>query len=351
MVLKRNSLAIEQTFSNIDIETSASAKLYQAKTAFYKLEPVKSAKLFLESWRILRNEYESGLYTRLDYSLQLKQQSQQRESVARENKGRLLLSLIVLHDLAKACYAISIKEEYKDKAGKCKLDVYALRYGWKGNTTTEVLKVVEEDEDEENNGINLPWPEGSGIAHVLPLKDPLGRLLEEVNSFKEAAHIIANICSLQVASVSEPLKEYKDGCDFISSSMIGMRNRTRAEIAFLTAASDGHPFEEMQEKTKENPEEDEDERTRKKLVLKMNDCESKKKPLDSKDEKELSDLLGKFHVTSPSEQFLRQLQRFHITDRAGLSPYKGESFEHIREKNNDSDDEDKEEEGPLLKGV
>jgi len=52
------------------------------------------------------------------------------------------------------------------------------------------------------------------------MKDPLGRLLEEADSFKEAVFIIVNICSLQVASVSELLKEYQDGCDFIRDSLL-----------------------------------------------------------------------------------------------------------------------------------
>ena len=331
MPLVSQSLAFKQTFSNIDIETSARAKLDQAATAYYKLELARSAKLFLESWRILRNEYESGLYKRLDYSLPVKEQMQQERSVARENKGRMLLSFVALHDLARTCSRIN--EEYKDKAGKCKLDVYALRYGWKGNTTTEVLEI--EEDDEENDVIKPPWPEGSGIAHVLPLKDPLGRLLEEADSFKEAAFIIANICSLQVASASEPLKEHQDGCDFIRDSLLWMRRRTSFEIVSV------HP---------ETLEDDEDERTRKKLVLKMNDWESKKEPLDKKDEEELSDLFDQLHVTSLSEQLIRQLERFHVTDRAGLWPYKGESFEHIQEKKNDSDDEDEEEERPLQRG-
>ena len=128
----------------------------------------------------------------------------------------MLLSFIALHDLIRTCSRIN--EEYKDKAGKCKLDVYALRYGWKGNTTTEVLEI--EEDDEENDVIKPPWLEGAGIAHVLLLKDLLGRLLEEADSFKEAAFIIANICSLQVASASEPLKEHQDGCDFIRDSLL-----------------------------------------------------------------------------------------------------------------------------------
>lgn len=341
-----DSLAIKQTFSRLDLETSARAKLDQAATAFHKQELTKSAKLFLESWRILRNEYESGLYKRLDYSLPIKEQFQQQRSVARENKERMLLSLVALHDLARACSRNS--EEYKDKAGKCKLEVHALRYGWKGNTTTEMLEI------EENDEIKPPWPVGSGIAHVLPLKDPLGRLLEEADSFKEAAFVIASICSLQVACVSGPLKEHQDGCDFISDSLLWMRRRTSLEIASVKAASDTHGFKQIQERNKKNSEEDEDEKTRKRLVVKLKDWESKKHPLDKKDEEELVDLFDQLQVTSLSEQLIRQLERFHITDSAGLWPYKGKSFEHIQEKKNDVEDENEDEDDgenrPLLRG-
>ena len=120
-------LAFKQTFSNIDIETSARATLDQAAKAYDKGEPATSAKLFLLSWRILRNEYESGLYKLFDYSVPVKEQRQQERAVARENKGRMLLSFIALYDLIRTCSRIN--EEYKDKAGKYKLDVYTLRYG------------------------------------------------------------------------------------------------------------------------------------------------------------------------------------------------------------------------------
>ena len=100
----------------------------------------------------------------------------------------MLLSFIALYDLIRTCSRIN--EEYKDKAGKYKLDVYTLRYGQKGNTITEVLEIEEDDV------IKPPWPEGFGIAHVLLLKDLLGRLLKEADSFKEAAFIIINIYSL-----------------------------------------------------------------------------------------------------------------------------------------------------------
>lgn len=104
----------------------------------------------------------------------------------------MLLSLITLYNLTRTYSRIN--EEYKDKASKYKLDIYALQYSQKGNTTTKVLEIKEGNK--ENDKIKLPQLKGSSIAHVLLLKDLLGCLLEEVNNFKEAIFIIINIYSL-----------------------------------------------------------------------------------------------------------------------------------------------------------
>ncbi|KAH7363950.1 hypothetical protein BKA65DRAFT_490000 [Rhexocercosporidium sp. MPI-PUGE-AT-0058] len=333
MPLVSRSLAFKQEFSNLGVETSAQAKLNEATTAYDKAELTKSAELFLESWRILRNEYESSLFTPRDSSLSLKAQIHQEKSLARENQGRLLLSLFALHDLARACSRVH--GEYKDNAGKCKLDVYALRYGWKGNTTTEALEV--EADGEGDDGIKPPWPEGSGIAHVLLLKDPLGRLLEDADSFKEAAIVIANLCSLQFSSLSGSLQEHREGCDFISDSLLWIRRRASFEIASTKAARNGRQFEQIQEEGSENSEE---EKARKKLIFKMND--GKSKGAVDKEEEELSDLINQLHVTSLPDQLIHQLERFHVTEEASRWPYRGKSFEHTQEKKNLLDEEDDE---------
>jgi hypothetical protein len=200
----------------------------------------------------------------------------------------MLLSFVALHDLAKV-YSHN-HEEYKDKAGKCKLDVYAPRSSWSGNTTIEALEI------EKNNEIKS-WPKGSTIVHVLLLKDPLGRLLEKADSFKEAAVIIASICSLQVACISDPLKEHLDGCKFLSDSLLWMRLKTSFEVASIKAASgETSSFEQMQEDKRDNIE-DEDEKTRRKLIVKMEELESKKNPINKEEEEELIDLFKRCHVT------------------------------------------------------
>ena len=66
MLSTSDPLAIKQTFSRLDIETRAWAKLDQVATAFYNKELTNSTELFLESWHILQNEYESSLYKWLD---------------------------------------------------------------------------------------------------------------------------------------------------------------------------------------------------------------------------------------------------------------------------------------------
>ena len=93
----------------------AAPKLVEAEGAFHDGRLTESANLFLESWRILQNEYESNLYTRLN-------PLQRQRDVAWENNGIMLSSLIVLYDLALA-YSCNT-EEYKDNASNCKLEVY-----------------------------------------------------------------------------------------------------------------------------------------------------------------------------------------------------------------------------------
>jgi hypothetical protein len=75
----------KQILKDLNIETKASVKLDDGATAFLKRELTKSANLFLESWRMLQNEYESGLYKRLD-SLPKKEQSAAAESSLREQR-------------------------------------------------------------------------------------------------------------------------------------------------------------------------------------------------------------------------------------------------------------------------
>ena len=186
MPLARELLAIRQGFSDLNIETGARKKLHQAKEAFRKDELTKSANLFLDSSRILQNEYERNLFVRLD-SLPKEDRYQQQEHIARQNKGRMLLSLVALHDFARACSRNN--EEYKDEDGEYKLKICPPRYDWSRNTTTEELEIQEHNECK-------PCPKGSAVTRILPLKDTLGRLLEEAESFKEAALIIGSICSL-----------------------------------------------------------------------------------------------------------------------------------------------------------
>ena len=66
MLAHLGPLATKQGFSLLDLETEARTKLSKVVMAFYKKELTKSANLFLESWRILQNEYESNLHERLD---------------------------------------------------------------------------------------------------------------------------------------------------------------------------------------------------------------------------------------------------------------------------------------------
>jgi hypothetical protein len=361
MSIYMDPLATKQAFCHLNIETEAKTKLEQATTAFYKEKLTESANLFLESWRILQNEYESNLYERPD---SLRRQQQVHTHLAWENKERMLLSFTALHDLAKACYRNT--EEYRDENGKCKLKVHALRHGWLGNTTTEILEFEEEIEEKVEYKIS---PKGSGIAHVLLLKDPLGRLLDEADSFNDAASIIAHICSLQVACVSNSSQDLLRGYEFIRSGLGLITKLTlgRQKLLAIAVAKGYNSFDQIQG-DKNNPGR-EDKEGRKILVIKMEEKENKKNSLkeeadeegrknlvikmeekdDEKTPEELVQLLEQFHIApslwngreQPHAKPYKGLDQFHVM------AYKGKAFEQLREDNNDNEQEVEKREGEI----
>ena len=187
-MLGKSIATTKQVLRDFNIETKASVMLNDGATAFHKGELTKSANLFLKSWRTLQNEHESSLYKRLD-SLPKKEQSEQRQRVVRENRERMLLSFVALHDLAIAC-SLNLGD-YIDRKGKYMLELNAPPVGWSRDTTVEVLDVGEEDELK-------TLPKGSPMHGLgTQVMDPLGRLLEEVDSFKKGCsyyrrHLLAS---------------------------------------------------------------------------------------------------------------------------------------------------------------
>ncbi|OBT48432.1 hypothetical protein VE00_01423 [Pseudogymnoascus sp. WSF 3629] len=290
-------LAIEQDFSDLGVETNAQSKLDQAANAFNKKELTTSANLFLESWRILQNEYESNLYTQVN---SLPELEQQRQTKSRQNKGRMILSFAALNDLARACSQND--EEYKDEAGKCKLQVYALQHGWVRNTIAKALDI---DEDSKSSVLL----EGKGVAQVFLLKDPLGRLLEKAESFKEAAAIVSKFCFFHVACVSGTSKEHDVAYEFISNSMRWVCIRASLEaVCIKDAKFKSSRIAQMQAESKSRPETEKYEGIKKELVIRTGELEQDGNPLQEK-EAELIDFLEKFHTTDYNGNSCQQMQQ------------------------------------------
>jgi hypothetical protein len=143
--------------------------------AFQREKWTDSANWFLESWRILQDEYESALYAPL-VTGEREIDFLQRAGV--ENKARMILGLTTLHDMAKAClYNDAV---YKSQDGKYKLQLDPLQSGGSQNTT-----------------------------------DRLGHLLAGANSFQEAGFIAAGIyarhCCFALVGVLEKEDEFLYG--------------------------------------------------------------------------------------------------------------------------------------------
>lgn len=290
-------LAIEQDFSNLGIETNSQSKLDQATGAFNKKELTTSANLFLESWRILQNEYESNLYMQVN---SLPELEQQRQTKSRQNKGRMILSLAALNDLARACSQND--EEYKDEAGNCKLQVYALQHGWVRNTIAKVL-----DMDDSKSSVLL---EGKGVAQVFLLKDPLGRLLEKADSFKEAAAIVSKFCFFQVACISETSKKHDVAYEFISNSMRWVCIRASLEaVCIKDAKFKSSKTAQVQAEIRSCPETEKYEGIEKEPVIRTSEPEQHGNPLENEKGAELIDFLEKCHATDYSGKSCQQTEQ------------------------------------------
>ncbi|KAL5353909.1 hypothetical protein ACLOAV_001953 [Pseudogymnoascus australis] len=291
-------LAIEQDFSDLGVETNARSKLDQAANAFNKKELTTSANLFLESWRILQNEYESSLYMQVH---SLPELEQQRQTKSRQNKGRMILSFVALNDLARACSQND--EEYKDEAGKCKLQVHALQHGWVRNTIAKALDI-----DEESKSSVLL--EGKGVAEVFLLKDPLGRLLEKADSFKEAAAIVSKFCFFHVACISGTSKEHDVAYEFISNSMRWVCIRASVEaVCIKDAKLKSSRIAQMQTESKSHSETEKFEGIKKEPVIRTSELEQDENPLEKEKEAELIDFLEKFHTTDYTGQSCQEMQQ------------------------------------------
>ncbi|KAI9738025.1 MAG: hypothetical protein M1818_005453 [Claussenomyces sp. TS43310] len=299
-------LAIERDFGHVNIETEARSKLTKAVLAFKKNDLTESANLFLESWRILRSEYGRSLHQTND--LHLRAENRGITPTIREIQERKYLSLIALHDFASACSRNN--EEYKDQSGDYNLDLHTRWHSWAYHTTTEALE-VEED--------NAPktWSAGSNINQVFTLQDTLGRLLEKADNFKEAALISAILCSVQLGYASTLRENHRKGYDQIIQSLKWIHLMTYYQVERLKNLKFRKLRTEVRGEKNENDLDDEDDKL-KKVVVKLTELESKKEILSEKEEQKLIALIEDFHIT----------------------PYKGESFQEIRENNDDDSDEE-----------
>ncbi|KIM93142.1 hypothetical protein OIDMADRAFT_36068 [Oidiodendron maius Zn] len=288
----KGSLAYRRPFSRLGVETAASVKLTDATTAFNKGEFTKSANLFLQSWRILQNEYESNLYKQYDRSFNINPLGKDYQ-IVRENKERTFLSLVALHDLAAACLS-NYSEDYKDEDGKCKLDLNTLHAVWSRDTTAEALEIETTEALGIKDGSTIPLPIGSAVTRLgIQLRDPLGRLLEKAETFIEAGIIIMRILSFQFQFAFRPLKEVMDACKFFDDSIStntwfpgiyleGKRNVKNVSIA------------------REAPNRDtteEDDEIRKKLIVKMQELKNGPSPLSTQEEEKLLSLFNNMQVT------------------------------------------------------
>jgi hypothetical protein len=316
----------EHNFSWLMIKTPADTNLNEAKKAFKNGDYTRSANLFLESWRILQNEYERNFY-------EPSSEETNTSNPTSKNRARMRLSCFALHDLAKACF--QNMEEYRDEEGNCKLNVYA-RYDWSRDTIAEALDI-----DSGDNG-DRPISIGSPITALkLQLQDPMGRLLDTADDFQHAAYIVAHLVSRQIACVSNPLKYY----EYFESkrSSLGplmMRDRgVRKDILARIARKKRSEQIRDNQNDPEDEKDEKDEKARQKLIPKMKELKSKESSIKKEEEEELLTLFKKqCHIGSDKPlgyaRFNKGLEQFHVID------YDSPSFVQMQKENNDNEEED-----------
>jgi hypothetical protein len=128
-------------------------------------------------------------------------------------------SLCGLHNFVLACY-YAIGEKYKDNKGNYKLTLLALPKSESYYTLTGHL--VEVDEQERRKRRLQP---AEDVTAALDLRDPIRTMLNDAQSFKDAANIAAHYCYIQASIYKKNLRYYKS----IKSYMpwIIVRTKTR----------------------------------------------------------------------------------------------------------------------------
>jgi hypothetical protein len=130
--------------------------------------------------------------------------------VARQNRQRSLLSLAALHDLV--LYCICNPRKYRlekgKHAGECEIRLNRLE--WSPITLDETLDV------DGGDGVDNTARKGTPILKMgLRLQDPLGRLLDEAQTWKEAGRLVASVyithlnCALP--ELSDTDRQYFEG--------------------------------------------------------------------------------------------------------------------------------------------
>ena len=194
-------LATDQPGSE-PINTRAEGALARAQAAYHNGDMVESATLFLHSIRVLQYEQESYMNEILsDQALLFHPYHITLERLELQSYKRICMLCASLHDFAIACYFAKDKKYLNDE-GCPQLDVFAWNKSLLGNETTGKdddktwLGNTTTDEIEYEGKL---WPAGSSITRVLPLKDPIGRLLSEAKSFKEASNVAAHYCCIRAS--------------------------------------------------------------------------------------------------------------------------------------------------------
>lgn len=172
---------------------------------------IDSANTFLKTWRFYQDILAMQLHTKL--ADKLKELKITRGKVSGyssicddlERQHNLLIdkSLCSLHDFVLACY-YAMGEKYRDDKGNCKLILLALPGSESYYTLAEDLIEVDKWQREKKKIAT-----GREVTAALDLRDPIGTMLNDAQSFRDAANIAAHYCYIQASIYRKDLRCYK----------------------------------------------------------------------------------------------------------------------------------------------
>ena len=181
-----------------------------ARFKYKQRDYIDSTNAFLNSWRSYWDQLGMQLHTKLAGHLKELRITQGNvsgySSICNDERQHNLLidkSLCSLHDFVLACY-YAMGDKYRDDDGNRKLILLALPRSESFYTLAEDLVEVDKRQRDKRE-----TAAGGEVTAALDLRDPIGTILSDAQSFRDAANIAAHYYYIQASIYGKDLRCYR----------------------------------------------------------------------------------------------------------------------------------------------